>query len=39
MHVGMLASQLNEKVNSEEISKYCIVQVDKMVLNSINAKK
>ncbi|XP_011405065.2 PREDICTED: replication protein A 70 kDa DNA-binding subunit-like [Amphimedon queenslandica] len=36
---GMLATQLNEKITSNEISKYCIVRVDKMLINSIGAKK
>ena len=35
----MLATQLNEKITSNEISKYCIVRVDKMLINSIGAKK
>ena len=36
---GMLATQLSAKVENDEISKLCIVRVDKHVCNTIQDRK
>ena len=35
----MLATQMNEKITSNELDKLCIIQVEKMIVNTVQNRK
>lgn len=37
--LGMLATQMNEKVLSKEIDQYCVVVLNRYVCNTIHGRK
>lgn len=38
-HTGMLATQMNDKVHSKELDKFCVVQVERYICNTIHERK
>ena len=39
VHVGMMATQLNEKVTSGELDKFAVIQVEKLIVNTVQNRK
>ena len=39
LHPGMLATQMNDKIHSNELDKFSIVQVERYICNTIHERK
>ena len=39
LQTGMLATQMNDKVHSKELDKFCVVQVERYICNTIHERK
>lgn len=38
-YAGMLATQMNDKVHSKELDKFCVVEVERYICNTIHERK
>lgn len=39
LYIGMMATQMNAKVTSNELNKFAVIQVEKMIVNAVQNRK